>query len=333
MVLINAALSLCHQHTTRAAAQRFTASREAGQLGEHQCLRRARASAAAHERVATTASIEGSTATTPSTRPQHQRSQNSHGIDRGPLPGRRLDGSIIKPGLRVRPHLVALRPACCFHSPSFLSPCESMDLPIIPTGTAFGMGLNAGAACYCGAMEVLGATRDAGDDGIIVAPVTAVAFMSVATRFGGRCSINLLGSVASARSRRMCATLYVKLRRLKVAASLRRESGRRTGFRLLHLLAGAAPSTPRRGCVIVLCFSRVASMAWSCSRRVRVQVISRGATVDRPRVRALHREFGVELRRRSRDIRPYRRAWPRGVYREPPPLQVTDFGVPRIKFR
>ena len=173
--------------------------------------------AAAHERVATSASIEGSTAATPSTRPQHQRSQNSHVIDRGPLPGRRLDGSIIKPGLRVRPHLVALRPARRVHSPPFYLLAKVLDLPIIPTGTAFGMGLNAGAACYCGAMEVLGATRDAGDDGIIVAPVTAVVFMSVATRFEWSLLYQFVGVCCVGPLASMCATLYVKLRRPKVS--------------------------------------------------------------------------------------------------------------------
>ena len=87
--------------------------------------------------------------------------------------------------------------------------------PNTPTGTALGMA-HAGAA-HCGAMEVLGATRDAGDDGIIVAPVTAVAFMSVATRcdwsllyqFFGVCCVGPLSSI--------CATLYVKLRRPKVS--------------------------------------------------------------------------------------------------------------------
>ena len=58
-------------------------------------------------------------------------------------------------------HFVQL---AAFVAPPFYLLAKVLDLPIIPTGTAFGMGLNAGAACYCGAMEVLGATRDAGDD-------------------------------------------------------------------------------------------------------------------------------------------------------------------------
>ena len=56
-------------------------------------------------------------------------------------------------------HFVQL---AAFVAPPFYLLAKVLDLPIIPTGTAFGMGLNAGAACYCGAMEVLGATRDAG---------------------------------------------------------------------------------------------------------------------------------------------------------------------------
>ena len=99
-----------------------------------------------------------------------------------------------------------------FIAPPFYLLAKVCDLPIIPSGTAFGMGLNAGAACYCGAMEVLGATRDAGDDGIVVAPVTAVAFMAVATfyewsllhQFVGVCCVGPLASV--------CASIYVKLR-------------------------------------------------------------------------------------------------------------------------
>jgi len=111
-------------------------------------------------------------------------------------------------------HFVQL---AAFIAPPFYLLAKVLDLPIIPTGTAFGMGLNAGAACYCGAMEVLGATRDAGDDGIIVAPVTAVAFMSVATRFEWSLlyqfvAVCCVGPLAS-----LCATLYVKLRRPKVS--------------------------------------------------------------------------------------------------------------------
>ena len=106
-------------------------------------------------------------------------------------------------------HFVQL---AAFIAPPFYLLAKVLDLPIIPTGTAFGMGLNTGAACYCGAMEVLGATRDAGDDGIVVAPVTAVAFMAVATfyewsllyQFFGVCCVGPLASV--------CATVYVKLR-------------------------------------------------------------------------------------------------------------------------
>ena len=111
-------------------------------------------------------------------------------------------------------HFVQL---AAFIAPPFYLLAKVLDLPIIPTGTAFGMGLNAGAACYCGAMEVLGATRDAGDDGIVVAPVTAVVFMSAATlyewsllhQFVGVCCVGPLASV--------CATVYVKLRRPKVS--------------------------------------------------------------------------------------------------------------------
>ena len=79
------------------------------------------------------------------------------------------------------------------------------------------MGLNAGAACYCGAMEVLGATRDAGDDGIIVAPVTAVAFMSVATRFEWSLLYQFFGVCCVGPLASACATLYVRLRRHKVS--------------------------------------------------------------------------------------------------------------------
>ena len=111
-------------------------------------------------------------------------------------------------------HFVQL---AAFIAPPFYLLAKVLDLPIIPTGAAFGMGLNAGAACYCGAMEVLGATRDAGDDGIVVAPVTAVVFMSAATlyewsllyQFVGVCCVGPLASV--------CASIYVKLRRPKVS--------------------------------------------------------------------------------------------------------------------
>ena len=109
-------------------------------------------------------------------------------------------------------HFVQL---AAFIAPPFYLLAKVLDLPIIPTGTAFGMGLNAGAACYCGAMEVLGATRDAGDDGIIVAPVTAVAFMSVATRFEWSLLYQFVGVCCVGPLASLCATLYVKLRRPK----------------------------------------------------------------------------------------------------------------------
>ena len=111
-------------------------------------------------------------------------------------------------------HFVQL---AAFIAPPFYLLAKVLDLPIIPTGTAFGMGLNAGAACYCGAMEVLGATRDAGDDGIIVAPVTAVAFMSVATRFEWSLLYQFVGVCCVGPLASMCAALYVKLRRPKVS--------------------------------------------------------------------------------------------------------------------
>ena len=202
-------------HTSRRAT--FHSLQEAGQLGEHQCLRRARASQPPHERVATTASIEGSTAATPSTRPQHQRSQNSHVVDRGPYQGAGWTDRLLNRGfafVHIWSHFVQL---AAFVAPPFYLLAKVLDLPIIPTGTAFGMGLNAGAACYCGAMEVLGATRDAGDDGIIVAPVTAVVFMSVATRFEWSLLYQFVGVCCVGPLASMCATLYVKLRRPKVS--------------------------------------------------------------------------------------------------------------------
>ena len=89
------------------------------------------------------------------------------------------------------------------------------DLAILPTGTAFFTGLLAGAACYCGVMEVLSAAAggDSTDDGIVAAPLVAVVFMAAATRLewsrlqqaAAVCCVGPLASVGTA--------VYVKTRR------------------------------------------------------------------------------------------------------------------------